>query len=351
MAWTFEDAATSFSRYCSEWDEINRAHGNHLLQDPFFVQLLINYWGQPGLLVGHSKEKGSRGVVLLEQSRRGCWQTFSPSQAPLGLILLEKGDDIQAQVGAILRGLPGYALTLTITNQDPDWTSLKYQPTGTRAIELVPYIETARLLVQGTFENYWKGRGKDLVSNQSRRRRRLAESGVEVGLVIERDPGRVEDCIKEYGRLEESGWKGSVGTAVSATNTQGLFYRDVMEQFCERGEGTIYRLVFDGKTVASQLAIHRQDVLIFLKMAYDENCKQAAPGYLLRESILKEVFAEGGIRVVEFYGKVRDGWTLKWTDDLRGLYHLNCYRHAWLADARSLVKGVQSRLGGPVAHS
>jgi hypothetical protein len=33
------------------------------------------------------------------------------------------------------------------------------------------------------------------------------------------------------------------------------------------------------------------------------------------------------VDLLEFYGRATEGWTRKWTNDLRMLVHLNVYRH------------------------
>ena len=84
-------------------------------------------------------------------------------------------------------------------------------------------------------------------------------------------------------------------------------------------------------------------------MAYDETYAKHSPGYLLREEILKSLFTEGTIKSVEFYGKVHEGWTTKWTDELRTMYHFNMYRHSWVAGAKAVVKRLRTAQTDSVA--
>ena len=171
-----------------------------------------------------------------------------------------------------------------------------------------------------------------------RRCRQLANQGIEFELAVARSPSCVAECVREYAALEMSGWKFTQGTAVSADGVQGQFYSEILQRFCTQGEGVIYRLLFNGKTVASQLGIERNGMLVLLKMAYDETFKEFSPGFLLQREIIRSNFSQSTVKVIEFYGRVRDGWTSKWTDEIRTMYHLNFYRYDLVSVASGLVK-------------
>jgi len=147
----------------------------------------------------------------------------------------------------------------------------------------------------------------------------------------------VRGAVREFGLLESKGWKGQEGTAIEENNLQGQFYREVLEAFCATGEGLVYQLALDGKVVASDLCLARGGMLVVLKTAYDETIEKVSPALLMRQDILQVLFEEKMIRVVEFYGKVLD-WHLKWTDQVRGMYHVNLYRNTLVARLRGLVK-------------
>ena len=156
-------------------------------------------------------------------------------------------------------------------------------------------------------------------------------------LVTDRSAEAVAGAIHEYGLLESTGWKGEEGSAVAADNVQGRFYREMLEDFCSRGEAVIYRLRLNGKTVASDLCLERDGTLVILKTAYDESVQGLSLGLLLHQEIFQSVFDEGKIRVIEFYGRLRD-WHTKWTNEIRTMYHINFYRAGWVAKARTFLK-------------
>src|SRR4051794_15722201 len=112
MTWHFRSAREEFSRYQSIWDGLNRARGNHPLLDSMFVGALIRHFGSQETLMGIEDDDNNPGMVILEKPRRGFWQTFQPSQGPLGLFLLANDEGIDRQIANLIRSLPGYALGL-----------------------------------------------------------------------------------------------------------------------------------------------------------------------------------------------------------------------------------------------
>lgn len=342
MSWSFHPASDSFDQYRERWDAINRLNGNHILLDSAFVGLLLRHFGSPGVVLGIRNDPNSPGIALLERARGGFWQTFQPSQAPLGLILLGSRDQPRRQIDALLRALPGYALGLAVLQQDVDFTPFAEVAPGPD-VERIEHILTARLTFAGTFEQYWNSRDRHFVKDLGRRRRRLAERGTSLELVVERRPEQVAEAIRQYGLLEAAGWKSTLGTAISPDNQQGALYRELLEHFCNQKEGVIYRLLLDGRTAAANLCLERGGMLVVLKTTYDEGIQSFSPGHLLDQEMRRSIFAEGRIRVEEYYGPFSASQA-KWTDDVRAIFHLNFFRSPAVVSARSALRAARTRL-------
>ena len=336
MSWTFEPAAETFEKLRTDWDALNRSQHNHVLLDSAFVAPLIRHFGDGRVLVGVSDDTGTPGMVLVVKTAPGIWETFQPSQAPLGLILLGSRDPQMSVAMEIIRSLPGLAVQLGVLQQDPDYSSFPATPPGPQ-VQVLDAAETGRLEVAGAFEDFWETRNSDLKQNVSRRQRRLAGQGKKLTLLTHRSPGAVAECLRAYGRIESQGWKGREGSALSEDNAQTRFYSDVMESFCERGEGYIYQLWLDDQLIGSEVYIARNGMLVGLKTTYDESYRNLSPGFLMKSAIIRQVFEEKEFRVVEFYGRVKD-WHKKWSTHFRRMYHLNCFRHRWVNTAREVMK-------------
>ena len=338
MTWKLRSAAY-FDEVKKDWDTLNQMRGNHVVLDSGFVGPLLRHFGTQDVLEARNSSSGDSGIALLVRRGTGQWETFQPSQAPLGLILLGSRDESGDGLLKLTKCLPGYALQLSVLQQDPDYSSFPEQSNGGRLRNL-SYIQTARITLSTTFEDYWKARGTNLRHNLSRRRRRMTEKGYTMELAEIRAPGEVRSAIREYGLLESKGWKASGGTSVSEDNSQGRFYRDIFEYFCDRGEGVIYQLRLNGKVAASDLCLIRGGMLVVLKTAYDEELNEFSPALMMLEEILRKVYATPGMRVVEFYGRVME-WHTKWSEEIRTIYHVNCYRHRWVEPLKKLVGRVQ----------
>src|SRR5689334_16148053 len=112
MAWIFQNAFNSFEKYRDSWDAINAACGNHVLLDGAFVGSLVRHFASQTTLLGISHDQKSPAMILLDKARPGLWETFQPSQGPLGLVVFRNSDDVECQVAELIRCLPGFSLGL-----------------------------------------------------------------------------------------------------------------------------------------------------------------------------------------------------------------------------------------------
>jgi CelD/BcsL family acetyltransferase involved in cellulose biosynthesis len=324
--WVLLKAAQEFPALRDTWDLLNSRHGSHLLLDSAFVGSVVRHFARPDTLLAVSDGADAAGMVLLERIRPGCWQTFQPSQAPLGLLALSDWRTAGDQLQQLMRKLPGYTISLSVLHQDPEYSA--FLPSeGSRNTQWQDYMTTARVTLNGTFDEYWANRSRKLGKDLARQRRRLLERHSHIEYVVDRDPAAVAAAIDDYGRLEIAGWKGRAGTAVTRDNVQGRFYREVLETFGARAEASIFRLLLDGQTIAMELSLERDGTMVDLKTTYDESLSGLSPFSLLEQEKLKGLFNEGKIRVLEFYGPVLE-WTRRWTDEIRTMQHVTFYRNA-----------------------
>ena len=337
MGFSFHDTERFEEEFGEAWERVQRRTQDHVLLDALFVGALLRHFGSERTVLAVSDSEGQPAMLLVERAHRGFWNTFQPSQAPLGLALLPRGGTGPGVVRAMLRDLPGYALALGVTQQDPDWSGVA-GIAGGNGVETLPYIDTSRISVRGSFDEFWGTRSKNLTHNISRRRRRLEREGIRVELLVDRDAEAMESCVEEYGRLESAGWKGAAGTAVAPGNLQGRFYRHLVERYCELGRGVVYRLQFEGKTVACDLCVERDGMIVILKTTFDEAVREHSPGMLLHHEVFREIHERGAIDVIEFYGPVKD-WHRRWTDEIRSMVHVNVYRGALVGRLHRIYRG------------
>ncbi len=349
MIWTLTPAAqlAASTAFADDWRRLHAdSKASPMLDWDFVAPLLAEFGGDGELLASCERDGQLAALAIVKPAGRGVWSTFQPPQAPLGLWLQRADEDPEALLHALLRALPGMPLVFGLTQMDP---LLMPRPRDAGCIRTLDYIDTAHVVVTGSFDDYWNARGRNLRNNLKKQRNRLEREGVDVRLEVSRAPEQVAQAVADYGRLENSGWKAVRGTAVHAENAQGRYYRRMLEAFCRRGKGSIYRYWLGDRLAAMDLCIEDDGNLIILKTSYDESLPSSlSPTHLMREEAMRRLFDEGGIRRIEFYGRVM-GWHLRWTEQIRTMYHVNYYRwpglrrlHA-LLETRPSAKPVPSR--------
>ena len=340
MKWTLSPAR-EFAPHAGRWRALHARSAASPMLAAEFVAPLLAAFGDTSVWLASCEHVGDTvAMALLTRTGRASWATFQPAQAPIGLWMQHSDSALPALLAALLPALPGMPLILGLTQLDP---FLLARPAGSDQLRTLDYIDTAKVTLAGGFDAYWEARGKNLRSNLKKQRARLAKDGVALRLEVSRDAADVARAVADYGRLESAGWKAGGGTAVGADNAQGRFYRAMLEGFCQRGAGSIYRYWFDQQLVAMDLCIEDARQLIVLKTTYDESVpKSLSPTLLMREEAVRALFDAGRFERMEFYGKVME-WHTRWTDEVRTLYHVNYYRWPALGRLHALWQSRRAR--------
>lgn len=279
-------------------------------------------------LVCAAREGQLVAMTVLSPRSRWHWATFQPSQLPLGAWVAEPAVPLDDLVRALLRqALPATCLVLSFSQIDPLQAPRAHDAADSCHDD---YISTSWLEVDGDFDGYWATRGKNLRQNMRKQRNKLATEGIVATMRQLRDVDDVTGALARYGHMESAGWKASKGTAIHLDNDQGRFYSRLLQDAAWRGELLITEYLFDDRTVAMNLSLLRRGVLVVLKTAYDESQGNAlSPASLLREDELREYFAAGNVKRIEYYGRTME-WHTKLTQSSRTLYHLTTYRWGWV---------------------
>ena len=322
MKWTIYPVS-KFEQHAVSWDALNECGPNSpLLSSRFVLPSLRAFQSGKERLAVSGNPDHPDAMCILKQRRNLIWDTFQPAQAPVGFWLMRPGLDLETAITGLMRALPGFPLVVGITQQDP-W--LIPRPPNSAKMLTLNYIDTARILLDGDYETYWDSRSKNLRQNMRKARNKLEKDGLAFQLKCISDPAEIKGAIENYGVMESTGWKATDGTAVQSNNIQGKFYTDLLETFCRAGCGRIYYLTFNDTIVAMDLCIHQGSTLVILKTTYDENYKDYSPAMLMHQELFRTLFQAGDFQRIEFYGKVMD-WHLRWTEEIRTMYHVNVCR-------------------------
>ena len=333
MKWTFFPI-TQFERLAATWNALNNEAGDLPFLHSRFILPLCDTFGDGNLKIALCKNtQGPLAMGVLSRKGLAQWESFQPSQLPVGAWVMRPDQDFERLLSELAKSLPGVALVIGLTQQDP---SCVRRPMESSCLHTLDYIRTARVPITGSFDDYWSLRGKNLRHNLKRQRAKLVQDGVTTHLEILTRAEEVGPAFDDYGHLESGGWKAAGGTAISSVNSQGRFYRSMLEAFCRAGEGRIYRYRFGERVVAVDLCVEGGGALVILKTTYDESIKSISPAFLMRQDAFKKLFEEQRIKRIEFYGKLME-WHTKWSDDVRTMYHVNYYRWPFLPRIRRMA--------------
>lgn len=325
LRWTVEPASCLLHK-AQHWDELNHHAGElPFLRTAFLLPLLASFGnGDERVAWGFDAAGQLQAAAVLTRASAWHWHTFQPSQLPLGAWLHRPGAELRPCLRSLLRALPGFTLSLGLTQLDPAFTPRVEGP----AMSGVDYVDTAWLAVEGDWSSYWESRGKNLKSNLRKIRNRLESEGLALRFSTVTAPSDMARAMEDYVRLEASGWKAEQGTAIDVSNGQSAFYARMLQNFAATGQAELWCLHIGDDLVAMDINLLQGRTLVMLKTAYDTAFKQYSPAYLLKQEGFEREFAQGRTSRIEFYGKVLE-WHTRWTDRQRQLYHLNVDRWDW----------------------
>ncbi len=326
MKWNFLPAS-EFDAHARTWDALNvRGFNSPLLSSRYLRATLQAFQTGREMLAILGDPVQPDAMCILVRNGRFFWDTFQPSQAPIGFWLMRASMEMEAALNSLLRALPGFALAVGATQQDP---LLIRRPESSDRMLTFDYIDTMHIDLNVDYGNYWQARGKNLRQNMRTVRNRLERDGLAYQVSCTTEADQVGYFVEQFARMESAGWKAEQGTAVRFDDAQGRFYVDLLQSFCRAGAGCIYSLTLNDTIVAMDLCIHQGGSVIVLKTTYDEKFSEYSPAMLLHQELLRMLTQVHDMQRLEFYGKARE-WQLRLTGEKRTMYHINVYRWAWL---------------------
>ena len=177
----------------------------------------------------------------------------------------------------------------------------------------------AFITIAGTFEKYRSRLHGNFRRNLQKGARRLREKG-KINLSIHTGENISDQDLKEFIRIEGSGWKGRTGNAILLTPPKMAYYSALTRRLRELGWLQWFFLMLNDKPIAGLLAVRVGKTLIFEKMGYDENYAACSPGHLLFDRILEHIFKNGEIEEINCLSY--DRWILSWQTDKRPYYNI-----------------------------
>jgi hypothetical protein len=306
-----------------EWDRLNERTTNQGFLSAAAISCYLKYFGRNrehvAVGVACGKIKCMTVIVKVDPFR---WETFQPSQLPLGAFLLSSDAEIRSTAKSLLNALPSFPLVLSATQIDSRFYP---RPVEDSVTQFSDYIQTGWIELSESFEHYWNKLSKNLRKNLKRQLNKVSQVYPTFSFRKITEKNEMRTAVKRYGELESSGWKAGAGTAVHIENNQGRFYAELMTTLSVSGNALIYEYWIDETLAASNLCLLANNELIVLKTAYNEKFTDVSPAFLLRLDQIKHAYESKEFYRLDFYGKKRD-WQTQWTEKFRDIYHMTSYR-------------------------
>ncbi len=160
--------------------------------------------------------------------------------------------------------------------------------------------------------------------NLRKARNRLAKRA-EVEFLSARAPDTLQQYFPYFLEVEASGWKGASGTrsAIKLHPSLTAFYGQLLERFGNEKRCEINLLKVDGCVIAGQFALIVGQTMYILKIGYDEQYAECAPGNLLLSHVLDRLSTEDGVRHVNLITDA--AWHTSWRPLRYQVFDCSCY--------------------------
>ena len=179
-------------------------------------------------------------------------------------------------------------------------------------------------------ENLPNAVSRNLRGNLRKARHKLAKRS-NVEFLSTRDPAVLQQYFPQFLEIEASGWKGANGaqSAIKLHAPLSAFYGQLAERFGEKEHCEINLLKVDDRVIAGQFALIVGDTTYLLKIGYDEEYAELAPGNLLLARTLDRLSTEESIRHVSL---VTDAaWHRSWRPSQTRVFECCLYGSSLMA--------------------
>ncbi|WP_424139794.1 GNAT family N-acetyltransferase [Roseomonas chloroacetimidivorans] len=333
------DRREGFLALRQDWNALADGLGSPLLRHELFEAMIEAQAGRRSLAIFVLRNGGGavRGIAPLQTKRRfGARRLEFISHGlhePNGFLYADEAALEELVRHVFAARLP--VLLNRLVEGGTEMACIEGLARGSRRFRYTDGGTILRVPLDPDFAVVEKGISGDRRSSLRRLRKRADGFGKVEFLAVVPGPSDVDGYLDEVFRLEGSGWKGRVGSAILTDPEKGRFFRLYGRAAAERGMLRLFFMRLGGEAIAARFAIAHAGRLWDLKIGYDERWRSCSPGILLTQETLRHACREGLV-AHEFLGMAAD-WERIWRCEERRCRTLRYYP----VSAVSLV-----RLGG-----
>jgi CelD/BcsL family acetyltransferase involved in cellulose biosynthesis len=339
---------SGFDGVADDWRRLHETTASpNLFTTPLWIQTWWRHFHQgarPRIFVYYD-EQGPRALFPLKLDRK----RFDGFRANvLGFMTNEESTKPQW----IVRGDPGpvlrqWAADLAATT-DWDVLDLAPLPEDTPGLDLLPEILDAHKLrwlrrlsegalcldVTGGFDDYWRGRSRNLKKGVRNRENRLAARGG-FKLEISRTQDDPQWWLDRIFNVAAHTWKAAQGTSL-ADGERRRFFTDVVEALWPGGRVRVFMVSLGGVDIAYDLTFIHRGFLYDFKIDYHQDFRELAPGVVLLKHLVAHGCADPEVHTIDF---ITDPiWMRRWTTDLVQNHRLIVFNQTLTGRTLSLLE-------------
>ena len=299
-----------------DWSKLAALYGHHFLHFPAWYAARLAVMESPNNLIFaalYSQDK-LHGVVSLQQRKIvlagvaiPSLELAYPNEMGLCDFLLSPGVTLNlGDLNRALRRSGYYYFGIKFTGAGV--ASCAYSQLSKARLPRKLSHCTKFLDVQRGRTSFYEGYSSKFKRNIRRKRSKALESG---NLDVRRFKNtEAVRAFQDFLRLESSGWKGREATSIAQQSDKLLYYNTLIESYSNDGVHVVNLLYLNDRVIAAQLGVQVATVLYLLKIAYDEECADISPGYLLIDELITELDDPNFLSKISFVTGV--GWIDRW---------------------------------------
>ena len=142
--------------------------------------------------------------------------------------------------------------------------------------------------------------------------------------------------------IEEDSWKHHHGTAITSSEKQIEFYRELCKSAFKKGWMRLCILCINHEPVAFEFGLLKREKYYCVHSSYSEKYKRANPGTLLLARFLEDLIHDG-IKEYDWFGEPFE-WESRWTDKFRWHKSLLIYNKTPKAKLFYMFNTLKNRL-------
>ncbi|MEW6737821.1 MAG: GNAT family N-acetyltransferase [Acidobacteriota bacterium] len=151
-------------------------------------------------------------------------------------------------------------------------------------------------------------------ANLRRRRKHLLEKG-EFKLARITGGDELMKWLQAAYTIEQSGWKGALGSAIAQDHSTLGFYNDLAQWAATKGYLSLYFLNLANQPIAFHYGLIYRNRYYLPKIGYAESFSDCSPGQLLFEDVIRDCLAHG-LQEFDLLGPDMP-WKQVWTNKVR----------------------------------